>query len=310
MHGHLHGIGDGLVTAEPGVTLDGARRRLRPGAVRRRRGGRRSAPATAGVPGSSRGSCRRRSAAMRELGARDVTAWVGPHVCGRCYEVPQEMQDDVAAVEPVTRATTSWGTPSLDVGAGVRAQLAREGLEVVDLSRCTMRVARPLLLPARGQALRPPGGADPEDSVNTRRDEIAAGLDDVRRRIADAATAAGRGPDDVTLVVVTKFFPASDVRLLAELGVTDVGENRHPEAGDKLAECGDLGAALALHRRAPEQQGRRCRFLRGRRRVGRPREAGERPQPRGARALAPRRRPAPGEPRPAGSGGPLGRGWL
>jgi len=43
------------------------------------------------------------------------------------------------------------------------------------------------------------------------------------------------------VVVVTKFFPASDVRLLAELGVTDVGENRHPEAGDKLAECADLG---------------------------------------------------------------------
>jgi PLP dependent protein len=77
--------------------------------------------------------------------------------------------------------------------------------------------------------------------VNTRRDEIAAGLDGIRRRIADAASAAGRSPDDVTLVVVTKLFPPSDVRLLAELGVTDVGENRHPEAGDKLAECGDLG---------------------------------------------------------------------
>jgi PLP dependent protein len=75
----------------------------------------------------------------------------------------------------------------------------------------------------------------------TRRDEIATGLDDVRRRIAEAAAASGRAADDVTLVVVTKFFPASDVRLLAELGVTDVGENRHPEAGDKHAECGDLG---------------------------------------------------------------------
>ena len=75
----------------------------------------------------------------------------------------------------------------------------------------------------------------------SRRDEISAGLDAVRRRIADAATSAGRSPDQVTLVVVTKFFPASDVRLLADLGVTDVGENRHPEAGDKLAECGDLG---------------------------------------------------------------------
>jgi len=75
----------------------------------------------------------------------------------------------------------------------------------------------------------------------TRRDDIAAGLDDVRRRIAEAASAAGRDADDVTLVVVTKFFPASDVRLLAELGVTHVGENRHPEARDKLAECSDLG---------------------------------------------------------------------
>ena len=73
-----------------------------------------------------------------------------------------------------------------------------------------------------------------------RRDEIAAGLDAVRRRIADAATAADRDPGEVTLVAVTKFFPASDVRILADLGVTDVGENRHPEAGDKRTECGDL----------------------------------------------------------------------
>jgi pyridoxal phosphate enzyme (YggS family) len=75
----------------------------------------------------------------------------------------------------------------------------------------------------------------------TRRDEIAAGLEATRRRIADAAAAAGRAADEVTLVAVTKFFPAGDVRILAELGVTDVGENRHPEAADKLAECRDLG---------------------------------------------------------------------
>jgi PLP dependent protein len=77
--------------------------------------------------------------------------------------------------------------------------------------------------------------------LTARRAELAAALGDVRRRIADASRRAGRDPDGVTLVVVTKFFPASDVRLLAELGVTDVGENRHPEAGDKLAECHDLG---------------------------------------------------------------------
>jgi pyridoxal phosphate enzyme (YggS family) len=82
-------------------------------------------------------------------------------------------------------------------------------------------------------------------AVSSRHDRIAAGLDDVRRRIAAAASAAGRCADDVTLVAVTKFFPASDVRILAELGVTDVGENRHPEAGDKRAECRDL--ALRWH---------------------------------------------------------------
>jgi pyridoxal phosphate enzyme (YggS family) len=75
----------------------------------------------------------------------------------------------------------------------------------------------------------------------TRRDEIEAGLARVRERIAAACADAGRSSDDVRLVVVTKFFPASDVRLLAELGVADVGENRHQEAEAKAAECAELG---------------------------------------------------------------------
>src|SRR5690242_17358397 len=77
--------------------------------------------------------------------------------------------------------------------------------------------------------------------MTTRRDEIAAGLETVRGRIAAACADAGRDPDEVRLVVVTKFFPASDVRILADLGVTDVGENRHQEAQAKAAECADLG---------------------------------------------------------------------
>lgn len=78
-------------------------------------------------------------------------------------------------------------------------------------------------------------------STTSRRDEIAGNLDTVRARIAAACTAAGRDPGAITLTVVTKFFPASDVRLLAELGVTDVGENRHQEAEPKARECADLG---------------------------------------------------------------------
>ena len=71
----------------------------------------------------------------------------------------------------------------------------------------------------------------------SRREEIAAGLAAVRGRIEAACSEAGRDPDEVTLIVVTKYFPAADVRLLADLGVTDVGENRHQEAEAKHAEC-------------------------------------------------------------------------
>jgi pyridoxal phosphate enzyme (YggS family) len=74
----------------------------------------------------------------------------------------------------------------------------------------------------------------------SRRDEIASGLAGVRERISRACSDAGRDESEVRLVVVTKTFPASDVRLLAGLGVVDVGENRHQEAEAKAAECADL----------------------------------------------------------------------
>jgi pyridoxal phosphate enzyme (YggS family) len=79
----------------------------------------------------------------------------------------------------------------------------------------------------------------------SRAEELAVNLATVRGRIAAACDRAGRDPGDVRLVVVTKFFPASDVRLLADLGVSDVGENRHQEAEAKAAECADL--ALTWH---------------------------------------------------------------
>ncbi len=77
-------------------------------------------------------------ARMRELGADRIEGWVGPHICGACYEVPEALQQAVAAREPVSRSTTSWGTPALDIGAGVRAQLDRSGVAVHDASRCTL----------------------------------------------------------------------------------------------------------------------------------------------------------------------------
>lgn len=62
----------------------------------------------------------------------------------------------------------------------------------------------------------------------------------VRASVADAARAAGRAPEEITTIVVTKFHPASLVRELAALGVRDVGENRHQEAQEKAAELTGL----------------------------------------------------------------------
>lgn len=74
-----------------------------------------------------------------------------------------------------------------------------------------------------------------------RRRQLEANLGAVRARIDRACRDVGRDPDEVGLVVVTKFFPASDVRILADLGVTDIGENRHQEAQAKHAECAAMG---------------------------------------------------------------------
>ncbi|WP_432039755.1 YggS family pyridoxal phosphate-dependent enzyme [Streptomyces cucumeris] len=76
--------------------------------------------------------------------------------------------------------------------------------------------------------------------MTDRKTELAANLAQVEERIAAACTAAGRKREEVTLIVVTKTYPASDVRLLAELGVRHVAENRDQEAGPKAAECADL----------------------------------------------------------------------
>lgn len=83
-------------------------------------------------------------ASIREHGTESLEAWVGPRACGRCYELPEEMADAVAAVVPQARSTTSWGTPAIDVGAGVVAQLHELGIPVTDLGahECTIEDER------------------------------------------------------------------------------------------------------------------------------------------------------------------------
>ncbi len=127
---------DGIVTTRPGVVLAVRAADCVPVLLADPDAGVIGA-AHAGRPGMAAGVVSRTVERMRALGASDITAWVGPHVCGACYEVPAEMQADVGAIEPASVATTSWGTPSLDLGAGVTAQLERAGVTVVDLGRCT-----------------------------------------------------------------------------------------------------------------------------------------------------------------------------
>ena len=74
----------------------------------------------------------------------------------------------------------------------------------------------------------------------TRLTDLAAGLARVQAQITAGCLAAGRDPSEATLIVVTKTYPASDVRLLAGLGVREVGESRDQESAPKAAECADL----------------------------------------------------------------------
>ncbi|WP_221360324.1 peptidoglycan editing factor PgeF [Streptomyces beigongshangae] len=88
------------------------------------------AAAHAGRPGMVAGIVPAAVRAMAGLGARPdrIVARTGPAVCGRCYEVPDAMRAEVAAVEPAAYAETAWGTPAVDVTAGVHAQLERLGV--------------------------------------------------------------------------------------------------------------------------------------------------------------------------------------
>ncbi|WP_328772280.1 YggS family pyridoxal phosphate-dependent enzyme [Streptomyces sp. NBC_00286] len=76
--------------------------------------------------------------------------------------------------------------------------------------------------------------------MTDRKAQIARNLAQVEERITAACVAAGRKREEVTLIVVTKTYPASDVRILSELGVRHVAENRDQDAAPKAAECSDL----------------------------------------------------------------------
>jgi PLP dependent protein len=76
--------------------------------------------------------------------------------------------------------------------------------------------------------------------TQAREAQLAAALAALRARLKEAATAAGRNPSEIELLPVTKFFPATDVALLAQLGCESIGESREPEAAAKAAEVATM----------------------------------------------------------------------
>lgn len=96
--------------------------------------------AHAGRKGTAAGVVLRALESMADRGARQgqVRAVIGPAVCGRCYEVPEALRDEVATVVPDAYAETSWGTPALDLPSAVGAQLAGAGVAVHRVPRCTL----------------------------------------------------------------------------------------------------------------------------------------------------------------------------
>ena len=94
--------------------------------------------AHAGRVGLLAGVLNKTLAAMRRLGASDVEAWVGPHICGQCYEVPATMADQIGVSRQHARSVTSWGTPALDLGAACEAELSELGVVVHRRDPCTV----------------------------------------------------------------------------------------------------------------------------------------------------------------------------
>lgn len=101
------------------------------------------AVAHAGRAGLLGGVLQNTLAAMAELGAApaQISASIGPSICGRCYEVPEEMRADSSVALPATWSVTRWGTPALDLRAGALSVLTAAGIPAAEIDEdhpCTL----------------------------------------------------------------------------------------------------------------------------------------------------------------------------
>jgi hypothetical protein len=75
---------------------------------------------------------------MRDMGASQITAIIGPAICGSCYEVSEDIFNEVVALHPIAQSRTPSGTYALNLPAALRSVLNDEGVEVVDQFECTV----------------------------------------------------------------------------------------------------------------------------------------------------------------------------
>ena len=181
---------------------------------------------------------------------------LGPAVSGRNYEVPEEMAAEVEAALPGSSTTSRHGTPALDLRAGIARQLRTLGVTAIDIDP-QVHVWRPGAV--QSPQGRPDGaaGVGHMDGMTRRRQgsderesepKRCAALAAVRRRIDEAAAAAGRNAGEIELLPITKFFPATDVATLSRLGCRSFGESREQEAAAKSAEVAKLiGESVRWH---------------------------------------------------------------
>ena len=260
----------------------------------------------AGRPGMVAGVVPRAVEAMRDLGARTLSAVVGPSICARCYEVPLAMREDVAAVVPESRAVSWTGTPALDVAAGVVAQLAGgrrrrgvdRGLPAGGRGACTPTVetGRPgryagVIVQERPMSDQLTGAA--------RRAQLAAGLESVGARIDAALRSSGRsGPagahrrDEV--LPRLRCRPPRRARRRATSGRTATRRRSAKFAEVRHRRRPDPRTSSASSRR---NKARSVVAVCRRRPVRRPAAARQRPRPRRRGRAAPARRARPGRPR-------------
>jgi len=77
-------------------------------------------------------------AKMRALGAIQISGSIGPAICGSCYEIPQELHDEVTSLHPLASSKTRTGTPALDLPKALIAALAYVNVPVGISAGCTL----------------------------------------------------------------------------------------------------------------------------------------------------------------------------